>query len=178
LEDLVMIRYTIVPCSLGRLLVAGTERGVCAVSLADDERGLLKFLTAEFPGRQVEQDATGLHEWASAIAQLLKGTLPKQGVPTDVEGTAFQRRVWRALGKIPLGQTRSYSAIAESLGQPDSARAVARACATNPIAVIVPCHRVIRADGGISGYRWGVARKQAILASERKQAQKSVQARR
>ena len=164
------IRYVIVPCALGRLLVAATERGVCAVSLADNDAELVDFLHGEFPEREMTYAADSLHEWAGAVMQLLEGKRPRRAVPIDVQATAFQKRVWQELCRIPSGDTRSYREIATALGQPDAARAVARACATNPIAVIVPCHRVIRADGGISGYRWGVNRKQAILDREKAQA--------
>ena len=161
------IRYVIVPCVLGRLLVAATERGVCAVSLADNDAELVDFLHGEFTEREMTYEEDGLREWADAVVQLLEGRRPRREVPIDVQATAFQKRVWQELCRIPAGQTRSYREIAAALGQPDAARAVARACATNPIAVIVPCHRVIRADGGISGYRWGVQRKQALLEREK-----------
>jgi AraC family transcriptional regulator of adaptative response/methylated-DNA-[protein]-cysteine methyltransferase len=164
-----IIRYTIVPCSLGRLLLAATPRGVCAVSLGDRDGELLDFLRGEFPDREMTHDAESLRGWANAVVQLLEGWVPVRAVPTDVQATPFQQRVWQALCAIPPGLTRSYREIAVALGQPSAARAVARACATNPIAVIVPCHRVIRADGSISGYRWGVQRKQAILEREKRQ---------
>ena len=161
------IRYLIVPCALGRLLVAATERGVCAVSLADKDADLVNFLHGEFPEREMTYEADSLQEWAGAVGQLVEGQRPHRAVPIDVQATAFQERVWGELGRIPSGDTRSYREVAVALGQPDAARAVARACATNPIALIVPCHRVIRADGGLSGYRWGVQRKQAILENEK-----------
>ncbi len=160
------IRFAILPCSLGRLLVAATDRGVCAVSLGDSDKELRQFLAAEYPDARITRDEAGLRIWSRALVEHLAGRQPMLDLPTDVTATPFQRRVWQELCKIPQGRTRSYREIAAALGQPEAARAVARACATNPIALIVPCHRVIRADGGISGYRWGVQRKQALLARE------------
>jgi AraC family transcriptional regulator of adaptative response/methylated-DNA-[protein]-cysteine methyltransferase len=162
------IGYTIVPCCLGRLLMAGTERGICAVSLADSDAKLEQFINEEFPQAEIGRDDPGLQQWVQAIVQHLEGEQPHLELPVDVQATAFQWRVWQELCKIPYGTTMTYREIAEAIGQPDAARAVARACATNPVAVVIPCHRVIREDGELAGYRWGVQRKKAILEREKK----------
>jgi AraC family transcriptional regulator of adaptative response/methylated-DNA-[protein]-cysteine methyltransferase len=162
------IRYTIVSCPLGKLLMAGTTVGVCAVSLADSDKKLTTFLKEEFPEAEITQDDPGLQEWVGKIVQHLEGRRPHLELPLDVQATAFQWRVWQELCKIPYGSTKSYREIAAAIGQPEAARAVARACATNPVAVVIPCHRVIREDGGLSGYRWGIERKKAILEQEKK----------
>jgi AraC family transcriptional regulator, regulatory protein of adaptative response / methylated-DNA-[protein]-cysteine methyltransferase len=169
------IRYTIADSRLGRLLIAATKRGICFVSLGDDDRTLEAALASEYPAAEIVQDGKtdepgselgGLGEWVNAILGYLKGEEPHLDLPLDVQATAFQWRVYEALRAIPYGGTRSYRAVAEALGQPTAARAVARACATNPVALVVPCHRVIGEDGGLRGYRWGVERKQALLAQE------------
>lgn len=162
------IRYTILTCPLGRLLLAGTERGVCAVSLGDPDAPLEQFLRGEYPAAEIVRDDEELKAWAEQLQTHLAGERPHLDLPLDVQATAFQRRVWQALQAIPYGSTRSYGEIAADLGQPSAARAVARACATNPVAVVVPCHRVVREDGGLGGYRWGIERKKALLKRERK----------
>lgn len=164
------IRYTLVDTALGRALVAVTERGVCAVELGDDDAALAAGLVREFPRARIERVDAGRDEYlgpllAQVVAALAGSAV--DGVPLDVVGTAFQRRVWQALLAIPSGETRSYAEVAQLLGQPRGARAVARACAGNRLAVLVPCHRVLRGDGSLGGYRWGLPRKQALLASER-----------
>ncbi len=162
------IAYVIVPTSLGRLLVAATERGVCRVALGDTASALEADLIAEFPAARVVQDKSGkLHGWVTAILAYLDGREPDLELPLDIRATAFQRRVWQELQKIPFGQTRTYAEIAKRIGQPTAARAVARACATNPAALVIPCHRVVREDGDLGGYRWGVERKEALLDRER-----------
>lgn len=161
------IAYTIVDCALGLLLVGATERGVCAVSLGDDGERLGRVLREEYPAAEIQRDDVGLAGWVDPIVRHLAGEEPNLDLPIDVQATAFQRRVWEALRKIPYGQTRSYRAIAEELGQPTAFRAVARACATNPVAVVVPCHRVVRSDGSLGGYRWGLQRKAALLEQEK-----------
>jgi AraC family transcriptional regulator of adaptative response/methylated-DNA-[protein]-cysteine methyltransferase len=163
----VRIRYTIADCPLGRLLLAGTERGICAVYLGDDDAYLEAELSGEFPAAEVGRDDEGLSAWVSAIVNHLSGQQPHLDLPLDVRATAFQWRVWQELRAIPYGSTRSYSEIARALGDPNAARAVARACATNPVSVVIPCHRVVREDGGLGGYRWGLHRKQKLLEQEK-----------
>jgi len=161
------IAYTTVATALGRLLVAATERGVCRVALGDTDAALEAELIAEFPAARVVQDKSGkLAGSVSAILAYLDGREPDLDLPLDIRATAFQRRVWQELQKIPFGQTRTYAEIARRIGQPKAARAVARACATNPAALIIPCHRVVRGNGDFGGYRWGVERKEALLENE------------
>lgn len=160
------INYTIVDCPLGRLLVAATKRGICAVSLGDSAAKLETFLRDEFPLAEIHRDRNGLNRWVAAILKHLRGREPQLDVPVDVQATAFQWRVWEELRAIPYGSTRSYSEVARALGRPTATRAVARACATNPVAVVIPCHRVVREDGGLGGYRWGLERKRALIEQE------------
>ncbi|GBD16380.1 Bifunctional transcriptional activator/DNA repair enzyme Ada [bacterium HR26] len=162
------ILYTLVPCPLGYLLVAATERGICAVRLGDTESELEDGLRREFPAARLERDEATLGRWVRELLDYLEGNQPHLDLPLDVRATAFQRRVWEALRAIPRGSTRSYREIAEAIGQPTAARAVARACAANPVALVVPCHRVVREDGGLGGYRWGIERKRALLDLERR----------
>jgi AraC family transcriptional regulator of adaptative response/methylated-DNA-[protein]-cysteine methyltransferase len=164
------ITYTTVPCPLGKLLVAATVQGLCAVRLGDSEQELVAALAGEFPAAQMQRDEGELSLWVASIQDYLHGGEPHFDLPLDVRATAFQRRVWQALQAIPYGNTRSYSQVAAAIGQPTAARAVARACATNPVALVVPCHRVVREDGSLSGYRWGIDRKEALLAMEARQA--------
>jgi len=162
------IAYVTVPTSLGRLLVAATERGVCRVALGDNDAALEAELIAEFPAARVVEDKSGtLHGWVTAILAYLDGREPDLALPLDIRATAFQRRVWQELQKIPFGQTRTYGEIARRIGQPTATRAVARACATNPTALVIPCHRVIKEGGDLGGYRWGVDRKKVLLERER-----------
>ncbi len=163
------IRYTIAACPLGRLLVAATERGICGVSLGDTDARLEKALRAEYPAVDVVRDDGGLEQWVTAILKHLQGEQPHLDLPLDLQATAFQWRVWEALRAIPYGSTRSYGEVARSLGQPTAARAVARACATNPVALLIPCHRVVREGGELGGYRWDIERKRALLAQEAQQ---------
>lgn len=163
----VRIGYTIVDCPLGRLLVAATGHGVCAVSLGDSDADLVAALVHEYPAAAIERDDAGLSQWVSAILAYLNGQQPHLDLPLDVQATAFQWQVWEALRSIPYGSTRSYREIAQALGQPTAARAVARACATNPVALVIPCHRAVRQDGGLGGYRWGLERKRRLLEQER-----------
>ncbi len=160
------IHFTLVPSALGLLLLAGTQRGICAVSLGDDEAELERFLHEEFPAARIERDDDVLHGWAAEIVAHLAGQRPHLDLPIDVQATAFQWRVWQELCRIPYGETRTYAEIAKSLGQPTAARAVARACATNPVSIVVPCHRVVREDGNLAGYRWGIERKQKLIKQE------------
>ena len=160
------IDYTIVACPLGRLLVAATEKGICAVSLGDVDAELERALWSEYPAASIERDGTELSRWVNALLNYLDGEQPHLDLPIDVQATAFQWRVWETLRTIPYGGTRSYSAIAQELGNPKAARAVAHACATNPVSLVIPCHRVVREDGTLGGYRWGLERKQRLLAEE------------
>ncbi len=163
------IRWALVDTVLGNALVAATERGICAVELGDDAQVLEKRLREEFPQARIERVDAGSDDFLAprlrAVAERLAGRL--SDVPVDLMGTAFQKRVWDALMKIPIGQTRSYAELASTLGSPKAARAVASACASNRVAVVVPCHRIIRGDGSLGGYRWGLPLKQALLDRER-----------
>jgi AraC family transcriptional regulator of adaptative response/methylated-DNA-[protein]-cysteine methyltransferase len=165
------IRYTIVESpalsKLGRLLVASTAKGVCSVAMAASDGELECALSSEYPGAAIAKDDGGLARWAKAIVAHLAGRKPELALPLDVRATAFQWQVWKALAAIPYGETRSYSEVAVAIGRATAARAVARACATNPVAIAIPCHRVVPSDGGFGGYRWGVARKKQLLARER-----------
>jgi AraC family transcriptional regulator, regulatory protein of adaptative response / methylated-DNA-[protein]-cysteine methyltransferase len=167
------IAFAIVPCALGRLLVAGTERGVCRIGLGDDPAALERGLRAEFPGAVVGPDDATLKPWVAEVVAHLDGRQAHLDVPLDIRATAFQRRVWEALRRIPYGSTRSYAAVARAIGKPKATRAVARACATNPAAIVIPCHRVVREDGDLGGYRWGIERKRALLAREAGAARES-----
>jgi AraC family transcriptional regulator of adaptative response/methylated-DNA-[protein]-cysteine methyltransferase len=159
------IGYQIVECALGRLMVAATERGVCAVRLGDSEQRLEESLRREFPQALIaRQDGAG--GWIQDIVRYLDGRQVRLDVPMDIQGTAFQIRVWRALRAIAYGETKSYSQVAREIGMPTAARAVAQACARNPIALVVPCHRVVRENGELGGYALGVHRKEALLAME------------
>jgi len=165
------IHYTVVPTSLGQLLVAVTERGICSVSLGDDEATLLEALRGEFEGAELVRTTDATDRLIDSVVAHVEGRAGDDGeLPLDVRATAFQWQVWRALQRIPEGATRSYQAVATELGRPTAARAVARACASNRIAVLIPCHRVVRGDGELGGYRWGVARKAALLAREGERA--------
>ncbi len=161
------IGYTIVACHLGRLLIAATQRGVCAVSLGDDDTALETALHAEYPAAIIQRSDQDFALWVEAILAYLDGNQPHLDLPLDLQATAFQWRVWQALRAIPYGKTRSYSDIARDLGQPTAIRAVARACATNPVSLVVPCHRAVGVDGSLRGYRWGLERKRALLEQER-----------
>lgn len=162
------VRYASSECGLGYVLVAATDKGICAVSLGEDEGQLLNDLTREFSAAHISPgDDAALADWLSAVLDQLSGKQPNAHLPLDVQATAFQRLVWQELQRIPPGQTSTYGQVARSLGRPTSARAVARACATNPAAVVIPCHRVVRGDGGMGGYKWGVKRKEALLEEER-----------
>lgn len=161
------IHYTIVDCSLGRLLVAATERGLCAVSLGNADAELEAALLSEYPAASIQRDETDLSQWVNALLGHLNGQQPHLDLPLDIQATAFQRRVWEELQAIPYGETCSYGEIAGRLGDAKKARAVALACANNPVALVIPCHRVVRGDGTIGGYRWGVERKQKLLAQEK-----------
>ncbi len=160
------IGYTVVESPLGYVLVAATERGVAAVRFGDSEHALEADLVREYPKADLRRDDEQLRSWVTLLLHSLQGQPSPQAVPLDVQASTFQWKVWQALRAIPTGQTRSYHEIAQAIGQPTAARAVAQACASNPIAVFIPCHRVVRNNGQLGGYRWGVERKQQLLASE------------
>jgi AraC family transcriptional regulator, regulatory protein of adaptative response / methylated-DNA-[protein]-cysteine methyltransferase len=161
------IAYTIAASPLGRLLVAATERGVSAVSLGDDDASLEASLRHEYPAANIRRDDAALDPAVAAILRHLEGQQPHLNLPLDVQATAFQQRVWQALRAIPYGSTRSYAAVAKVIGHPTATRAVAHACATNHVAIVIPCHRVVRENGDLGGYRWGIERKRTLLANER-----------
>jgi AraC family transcriptional regulator of adaptative response/methylated-DNA-[protein]-cysteine methyltransferase len=164
------ISSTIVETPLGQLLIATTERGLCAVRLGDSAEALQTELQTEFPRAEIHRDDAQLQPAVEALVQYLNGHEVALNLPLDIQATAFQRRVWEALQAIPFGETRSYTDIATAIAQPSAVRAVARACAANPVALVIPCHRVICGDGSLSGYRWGLQRKAALLAREAEQA--------
>ncbi len=164
----VRITYTIGDAPLGRVLVATTDRGVCAVELGASDAEVLRALKKDFPNAEIERDDDAHHLWVRAVLDRVRhpGARTKNRIPLDAHGSAFQMKVWEALQRIPAGERRTYREVAESLGTPSASRAVARACATNKIAVVVPCHRVIRGDGGLAGYKWGLGRKRRLLEDE------------
>jgi AraC family transcriptional regulator of adaptative response/methylated-DNA-[protein]-cysteine methyltransferase len=161
------IAYALADSALGRLLVAATAKGVCFVSLGESDAGLVAALQAEFPrAARLLRDDDAILPAVEVLLDYIAGKSPHVDLPLDVRATAFQRRVWQGLLAIPPGETRSYAELAAELGLPRAQRAVGGACASNPVALVVPCHRVTRSDGGLGGYRWGVARKKALLARE------------
>jgi AraC family transcriptional regulator, regulatory protein of adaptative response / methylated-DNA-[protein]-cysteine methyltransferase len=160
------INYTTVESPLGRLLVGATDRGISALYLGESDARLEAALRKEYPRAELCRDRNGLEGSVTKILDHLRGREPNLDLPTDVQATAFQRRVWEELRHIPYGSTRTYTQVARAIGQPAAVRAVARACATNPVSVVVPCHRVVRGDGKLAGYRWGMDRKRALLERE------------
>ena len=163
----IKIRYTVADSPLGLVLIAATERGVCSIAFGDSEHALVDELRERFPRAEFKQMDRELAYAVEAIVAGLKEHPGAISLPMDVRGTAFQQRVWRQLQAIPRGETRTYSDVAAAIGSPKSVRAVAGACAANPVAVVVPCHRVVGKDGSLTGYRWGLARKRALLDAER-----------
>lgn len=161
------IEYTIAKSPIGKVLVAATERGVSAVYLGDAQNKLVAELHEEYPRAEISPATGSVQRWVREIIQRIEGKPAQVDLPLDLQATAFQRRVWQELQRIPRGTTRTYSQVARALGRPKAVRAVARACATNPVSVVVPCHRVIREDGNLAGYRWGITRKERLLATER-----------
>ena len=164
------IQYWVVSTRFGHVIIGATERGVCHVSLGDDTRAVEAALKREYPNATIERARNGSHRWSQAVLRLVEGK--RAPVPLDVPGTIFQRRVWKALQRIPYGATRSYADVAKSIGQPRAARAVARACATNPVSLVVPCHRVVRTDGSLGGYAWGIDRKRRLIEHEAAKARR------
>jgi AraC family transcriptional regulator of adaptative response/methylated-DNA-[protein]-cysteine methyltransferase len=161
------LSFATAPCSLGFVLVAASAEGVCAILLGDSTDGLAADLRALFPKATLSQGDTAFAKTAAAVVALVDRPGSQIAIPLDIRGTAFQRRVWDALRKIPAGETRSYGDLAAAIGAPDAVRAVAGACAGNKLAVAVPCHRIVRRDGSLSGYRWGPERKRALLDKEK-----------
>jgi AraC family transcriptional regulator of adaptative response/methylated-DNA-[protein]-cysteine methyltransferase len=170
------IRYSLVPSPLGNLLVAATARGVCAVRLGDDAAALEAELHREFASATLHRDDAELGATTAALLAYLHGQTPHVDLPLDVQATAFQQRVWQALQAIPYGETRTYGELAKALGNPKASRAVGRACATNPVSLIVPCHRAVGSDGKLHGFRWGLERKAALLELEQQQQEQHIHA--
>jgi AraC family transcriptional regulator of adaptative response/methylated-DNA-[protein]-cysteine methyltransferase len=162
------VRYHLADSPLGRMLIAATDRGICSIQFAASDGELLEGLKREFPFAARKADEGGLQSWVSALLHHMRGKDLDSSLPLDIRATAFQRRVWAYLQSIPFGKTKSYSEVAKAIGQPKACRAVARACATNPVAVVIPCHRVVREDGSLGGYRWGMERKKTLLAMEQR----------
>ena len=161
------IRYTVADSPLGRMLIAATEKGICAIQFGRTDNELIEGLKREFPFAVRKNDDGGLKSWVNALVRHIRGKDLNSSLPLDIRATAFQRRVWTYLQSIPFGETKSYSEVAKAIGEPRACRAVARACATNPVAVAIPCHRVVREDGSMGGYRWGMERKKSLLQMER-----------
>jgi AraC family transcriptional regulator of adaptative response/methylated-DNA-[protein]-cysteine methyltransferase len=164
------IEYTIADCELGKLLVARTPKGICAVNFGDRVKDLEKGLKEEFPEAGIRRDDGGLNKFLNAILENIRGSRKTLVLPLDLQATAFQLRVWEALREIPYGETVSYAEIARRLGNEKAVRAVAGACAANRVALVIPCHRVVKSNGDISGYKWGVERKKKLLAKEKAKA--------
>ena len=161
------IGYSVAPSPLGRLLVAGTARGISAVYLGDADERLEKELRKEYPEAKIARNSAEVSGWVKEIVRHLSGEQPQLDLPLDLAATAFQLRVWEHLQGIPYGATSTYSDIARARGRPSATRAVARACATNPVSIVIPCHRVVRRSGNLAGYRWGLDRKQRLLEQEK-----------
>lgn len=166
----VSIRFTTAACPLGRVILAATPKGVCWLSFGDTDKGMEAALRKEFPKADIGRTEADLKPWLDELQRHFAGDRPHIALPLDVRGTAFQRRVWDALVAIPYGETRSYKQVAEAIGAPTAFRAVARACATNPVAVVVPCHRVVGSDGSLTGYAGGLHRKKKLLEGEKKRS--------
>ncbi len=165
------IRYTCADSPLGRMLIAATERGICSIQFGRSDGELMAGLKREFPFAARKADEGGLQSWVNSLLRHMRGKDLDSSLPLDIRATAFQRSVWEYLQSIPFGATRSYSQVAKGIGRPSAVRAVARACATNPVAVAIPCHRVVRQDGSMGGYRWGIERKKTLLELEQTAAE-------
>jgi AraC family transcriptional regulator of adaptative response/methylated-DNA-[protein]-cysteine methyltransferase len=168
------IRYAIVDSSLGRLLLAATDKGVCRIKLGESADKMARSLHNEFPSATIERNDGALEAWVEEVRGRIDGRVPSIELPTDVRATAFQRTVWEELRRIPFGETRSYSEVAAAIDHPRATRAVANACAGNPVAIVIPCHRVIRKDGSTGGYGWGPERKAELLRREKTASYKGV----
>jgi AraC family transcriptional regulator of adaptative response/methylated-DNA-[protein]-cysteine methyltransferase len=164
------IRYTFTGSPLGRMLIAATDKGICAIQFARSDDELEHGLKHEFPFALRRRNDAAMQSWKQDLLRQMRGQKLNSALPLDIQATAFQRRVWSCLQSIPFGATRSYGQVAKAIGQPTATRAVARACATNPVAVAIPCHRVVREDGDLGGYRWGIERKKALLQMETEKA--------
>jgi AraC family transcriptional regulator of adaptative response/methylated-DNA-[protein]-cysteine methyltransferase len=160
------IRFAVAECSLGSVLVAATDRGVCAILLGNDPEALVRDLQDRFPRAELIGGDAAFEQTVAAVLGMVEAPSRAVDLPLDVRGTAFQQRVWQALRTIPPGSTATYTDIADRIGAPKAVRAVAQACASNPVAIAIPCHRVVRNDGSLSGYRWGIERKRALLERE------------
>lgn len=159
------IVYSIVACDLGYLLVATTDKGICAVKIGDRKQNLIATLTQEFSRANIIREDIDKN-WIESILNIIAGKEADSNLPLDIRGTSFQQQVWQELQKIPWGETRTYREIANNLGKPKATRAIGNACGANPVAVIIPCHRVVRSDGSLGGYCWGIERKQKLLDKE------------
>src|SRR5438876_6492212 len=168
------IRYTCTDSLLGRMLVAATDKGICAIQFANSDEELIHGLKHEFPFASRRRDDEAMQQWRNDLLRQMRGQELSSMLPLDIQATAFQRRVWTYLQSLPPGATRSYSQVAKAIGQPTASRAVARACASNPVAVAIPCHRIVRNNGDMGGYRWGTERKNALLEMEREPAESQV----
>jgi AraC family transcriptional regulator, regulatory protein of adaptative response / methylated-DNA-[protein]-cysteine methyltransferase len=168
------IRYATAPCALGVIVVAATAKGVCGIEFGDSAHALVERLRQRFPKAQVLPGDPPFNDWIGRVLRYVDHPVGLLDLPLDVRGTVFERQVWQALQTIPSGRTASYREVAEAIGRPTAVRAVARACASNSIAVAIPCHRVVRSDGGLSGYRWGPERKAELLRREQQEAQTAV----
>jgi len=160
------IRFAVGQTSLGAILVAATDKGVCAIQFGEDPDALVRGLQDRFPKAELIGADADFEALVARVVGMVEGAADAGDLPLDIQGTAFQERVWRALRDIPKGSTASYADVAARIGAPKAVRAVAQACAANPTAVVIPCHRVVRSDGALSGYRWGVERKRALLQRE------------
>jgi len=160
------IHYAIVDSSLGRLLVGATARGICSVAMGASDGALERAVVEEYPLATLNRDDGALRRFTSAVVAYVAGRRPRLDLPLDIQATAFQWQVWKALAQIPRGETRTYAAIARAIGRPRAARAVGHACAANPVAVVIPCHRAVPAVGGVGNYRWGPQRKGKLLSTE------------
>jgi AraC family transcriptional regulator of adaptative response/methylated-DNA-[protein]-cysteine methyltransferase len=168
------IFYTVSPCRLGKLLVAATTRGLCRVELGNDTPALLEDLNSEFPeADSIEREDAALGRYVTELVRRIEGAAPRRDLPLDIQTTAFQRQVYEELLRIPAGETRSYKEVAAAIGHPTAQRAVGSACANNPVALAIPCHRVLRTDGSLGGYAWGIERKQALISAERRTARRA-----
>jgi AraC family transcriptional regulator of adaptative response/methylated-DNA-[protein]-cysteine methyltransferase len=165
-----LIRTAFADCPFGRLLVGATDKGVCFIGFAEPDEALMGDLRRRFPAAEVTMDDPALAGTVRAVVNFLREPKQALDLPLDLRGTAFQQRVWRTLCGIPAGETRTYAQLAAMAGNPKAIRAVARSCAVNPVSLVVPCHRVVGSDGGLTGYRWGVPRKKALLEQERRLA--------
>ncbi|MGB3653482.1 MAG: methylated-DNA--[protein]-cysteine S-methyltransferase [Rivularia sp. (in: cyanobacteria)] len=166
-----LTNYTIIPCSLNYLLVATTQKGICSVKLGDTKEELESNLYKQFHRAELIFDSRIHQNWMQAILNFIDGKQPHLDLPIDIRGTAFQKQVWQTLQKIPYGETSTYKDIANQINKPSSVRAVGNACGANPTALIVPCHRVVKNDGSLGGYRWGIERKRKLLDRERNREQ-------